>query len=41
MGNIEKRGKYKKKKKNLEALKIYLKKIENGKYNRMGSSDIK
>ena len=42
MGNIVKRGKYKKKEKNIEALKYYLNKIKKDEqFNRLGSSDIK
>ena len=32
----KKRGKYKQKQKNIERLKLFLKKVENGKFNRLG-----
>jgi hypothetical protein len=32
----KKRGKYKQKQKNIERLKVFLKKVENGKFNRLG-----
>jgi hypothetical protein len=34
----EKRGKYKQKQKNVERLKLFLKKIENGKLNKLGKN---
>ena len=36
----QKRGKYKQKQKNVERLKVFLKKIENGKFNRLGNSKL-
>lgn len=42
MGNIKKRGKYKKKKRNIDALKVYLNKnIKNGERDRLGTVNIK
>jgi hypothetical protein len=34
----QKRGKYKQKQKNIERLKVFLKKVENGKFNKLGKS---
>jgi len=36
----KKRGKYKQKQKNVERLKLFLKKVENGKFNRLGNSKL-
>ncbi len=36
----KKRGKYKQKQKNIERLKLFLKKVENGKFNRLGNNKL-
>lgn len=36
----QKRGKYKQKQKNIDRLKVFLKKVENGKFNRLGNSKL-
>jgi hypothetical protein len=36
----KKRGKYKQKQKNVERLKLFLKKVENGKFNRLGNNKL-
>ena len=36
----QKRGKYKQKQKNVERLKVFLKKVENGKFNKLGNNKL-
>ena len=36
----QKRGKYKQKQKNIERLKLFLKKVENGKFDKLGNNKL-
>ena len=36
----QKRGKYKQKQKNVERLKVFLKKVENGKFDKLGNNKL-